>query len=103
FLKELPLNPNKKIDRKALPAPDHYYRSSNYIAPRNAWEEKLASLWSQLLKVQPISVTDDFFLLGGHSLLVMKLLASIKQEFHIELPFRSIFDCPTIEKLALLL
>lgn len=103
FLKELPLNPNKKIDRKALPAPEHYYRSSDYVAPRNAWEEKLASLWSQLLKIQPISVTDDFFLLGGHSLLVMKLLASIKQEFNIELPFRSIFDCPTIEKLALLL
>lgn len=103
FLKELPLSPNKKVDRKALPAPEHYYRSSDYIAPRNPLEEKLVSFWSELLKVKPIGVTDDFFLLGGHSLLVMKLIAWIKQEFHIELPFRCIFDSPTIEKLSLLL
>ncbi len=74
FLEALPLNPNGKIDRKALPAPERSRNSlgTEYVPPRNATEELLASIWAEVLKVERVGINDNFFALGGHSLLAAR-------------------------------
>ncbi len=103
FLDQMPLTPNGKIDRKALPAPDQEsaaVSATEYIAPRTPTEEKLARIWSQVLGVEKIGVNDNFFELGGHSLLATQLVSRIRDEFEIELPLRSIFEVPFVAELA---
>jgi amino acid adenylation domain-containing protein len=101
----LPLTPNGKVDRKALPDPE---KSSGkltptYVAPRNTAELWLAEIWEQILGVRPVGVTNSFFELGGHSLLIVRLMDSIKSRWGRELPLTTLFQYPTIEKLAVLL
>ena len=99
---KLPLSPNGKVDRKALPAPEgSREESSDYVAPRNAVEEKLAEIWSEVLHVGMIGVHDNFFSLGGHSLLATQVVSRIRKWSQIELPLRALFEGPTIEKLGL--
>ncbi|MDZ7342104.1 MAG: non-ribosomal peptide synthase/polyketide synthase, partial [candidate division KSB1 bacterium] len=103
FLDAMPLTPNGKIDRKALPAPDQEsaaVSATEYVAPRTPTEEKLARIWSQVLGVEKIGVNDNFFELGGHSLLATQLVSRIRDEFEIELPLRSIFEVPFVAELA---
>ena len=102
-LEALPLTPSGKVDRKALPAPVAKSRDeSAYVAPRSATETLLAGLWEQALGVRRIGVHDDFFALGGHSLLAAQVLSRLNREHAIVLPFRSIFEAPTIERFAAL-
>jgi acyl carrier protein len=101
-LEALPLTVNGKVDRGRLPSPDtvEHLRDREFVAPRTAVEERLTALVTELLGVQPIGVTDNFFLLGGHSLLGTQLIARLRQAFGVNLGLRSVFDHPTIEDLA---
>ncbi|MEJ2637130.1 MAG: phosphopantetheine-binding protein [Calditrichia bacterium] len=98
----MPLTPNGKIDRRALPKPDNISADSNtdYLAPRNEIEEKIVDISSQLLGAEKIGVHDNFFKLGGHSLLATQFLSRLQTAFRIKLPLRQIFETPTVEGLA---
>ncbi|MDD1413456.1 amino acid adenylation domain-containing protein [Dolichospermum sp. ST_con] len=98
-LEKLPLTPNGKIDRKALPAPNVGV-AGLYTAPRNEVEAQLLQLWSAVLERQEISIHDNFFDLGGHSLLVIKLLNLMQEMFGQKLTLSSLFQNPTIAQLA---
>ncbi|BAY78314.1 amino acid adenylation domain-containing protein [Nostoc linckia NIES-25] len=100
-LEALPLTPNRKVDRRALPAPDLYSdRLDRYVAPRTSVEEMLSQIWVQVLKVGQIGIHDNFFEIGGHSLLATQLVSRIRNTFKIELPLRSLFAAPTVAQLA---
>ena len=101
-LVELPLTPNGKVDRRALPMPDQNRPALTdvYQAPRTSIENTLASLWSEILKVDKIGIHDNFFDLGGHSLLATQIVSRIRGHLSIELPLRSIFESPTVAELA---
>ena len=101
-LESLPLLPNGKINRNALPAPDWTQRDAEheFIAPRTPTEEVLAGIWGQVLGIERVSVADNFFDLGGHSLLATQVVSRIRTAFQVELPLRNIFESPTIAALA---
>ncbi|HXO26083.1 MAG TPA: condensation domain-containing protein, partial [Thermoanaerobaculia bacterium] len=104
-LPALPLTVNGKIDRAALPAPEWTSQAAaaQYLAPRNADEEVLLALWSELLDagaVERAGAAADFFALGGHSLLATQLLSRVRDAFGVELPVRSVFECPTVAAFA---
>jgi len=100
-LEQIPLTPNGKVDGKALPLHSFEKKSSiDYVPPRSELERKLVSLWSDLLKIEKISITDNFFTLGGHSLLAVRLMAAIETELGQKLPLSSLITGPTIEQLA---
>lgn len=105
LLDALPLTPNGKVNRRALPAPDHAKssREETHVPPRDALEWQLLQIWEQVLKVAPISVRDDFFAIGGHSLLAVRLMAKIQQQFDKNIPLAALFQNSTIEQLAELL
>lgn len=101
ILDALPLTPNGKVDRAALPAPN--WSAADAMAPRepeSAVERALAGLWREILQVDPIGVDEDFFALGGHSLLGARLLARVRAYFGIDIPTRSLFDAPTVALMA---
>ncbi|MEW9702942.1 amino acid adenylation domain-containing protein, partial [Paenibacillus sp. SI8] len=100
-LEELPLTSSGKLDRRALPKPEKVIQSSTeYAAPRNPIEERLAAIWREVLKLPDIGVKHNFFELGGHSLWAARLAGKIYKEMNIELPLREIFRSPTIESMA---
>ena len=100
-LEALPVTPNGKVDRAALPAPDWVEsRTESYMAPRTATEEALARLWEDILENAPVGIHDDFFALGGHSLLAMRVIAGVADIFGVTLPVRAIFEDPTLAALA---
>jgi amino acid adenylation domain-containing protein len=98
-LDEFPLTPNGKIDRQALPHPNHESHSL-YEAPRNNIEQQLTEIWSLIVECEKISIHDNFFDLGGHSILAIKLLNEIQKNFNQELSLTSLFQNPTIAQLA---
>jgi amino acid adenylation domain-containing protein len=100
-LDALPRNPNGKIDRKALPAVENLSSELiGYVAPRTPTEQALKVIWQEILLVEPIGIYDNFFTLGGHSLLGMQLVARINESLQIELPLKYLFQFPTIASLA---
>jgi amino acid adenylation domain-containing protein len=105
FLDSFPLTQNGKIDRKALPAPSHSNVSAahEFVAPGTETEKKLAAMWIELLKVERIGIHDDFFDLGGHSLMAIKALSRIREEFDVDLPLATLLQAPTIAQLGALL
>ncbi|WP_375328979.1 amino acid adenylation domain-containing protein [Microcystis sp. BLCC-F210] len=101
FLESLPLTTNRKVDRRALPAPDTIgNRRDQYVAPRNGIEEMLVQIWTEILKVEQVGIYDNFFEIGGHSLLATQLVSRIRSLFKIELPLRSLFGAATVAELA---
>jgi acyl carrier protein len=100
MLDELPLTPNGKVDRRALPAPEDTASGTEYVAPRTTTEEVLASIWSEVLEAERVGVMDNFFELGGHSLLATQLMSRVREAFGVEVPLRSVFGNPTIERMA---
>ena len=101
-LRELPLSPNGKVDRKTLPAPQasDYQRDHEYLAPRDKIERKLVAIWEELLGVKPVGVKDGFFDLGGKSLQAARLFTKIISSFGKELPLTTLIHAPTVELLA---
>ncbi|RQR70570.1 MULTISPECIES: non-ribosomal peptide synthetase [unclassified Burkholderia] len=100
-LARMPVTANGKLDRGALPQPDaaHRIRPQTYVAPVSAVELRLAQMWSEILGLPRIGVHDNFFQIGGHSLLAVRLVARIRDAFGSEMPLLSLFACPTIAEL----
>lgn len=98
----LPVTANGKVDHTALPLPSasNALPEAHFVAPRTIVEQRLAAILSPLLRVERVSVKDNFFLLGGHSLLGTQLLTRIKESFGVELSLLSLFDHPTLEGMS---
>jgi acyl carrier protein/2-polyprenyl-3-methyl-5-hydroxy-6-metoxy-1,4-benzoquinol methylase len=101
-MERIPLNPNGKVDRKALPEPKTAASTAVFIPPRNEQEEKLAVIWADVLNIgkEKIGIDDNFFELGGHSLRAAVLISKIHEELDIEIPLREVFQRPTIRGLS---
>ncbi|WP_456407429.1 amino acid adenylation domain-containing protein [Caldithrix abyssi] len=102
FLDAMPLTPNGKIDRRALPKPqlDRSAVQAEYIAPRNEVEEKLTQIVSELLNIEKVGIHDNFFELGGHSLLATQFMSRLRTTFGVEMPLIKLFEKPTVAGLA---
>jgi hypothetical protein len=101
-LAALPLTPNGKVDRNALPDPtwDRSAETREYRAPSTPTEETIAAIWREVLDIEDVGVHDNFFALGGHSLLGMQVVSRMRHQLELDLPLRAIFDTPTIAALA---
>ena len=101
-LPEIPVTPNGKVDRRALPAPrsDDFKTDVDFIAPRNDLEKVLAHAWSAVLGIDEIGVMHNFFELGGHSLLATQLISRLRDDLKSDLPIALIFEAPTIAQMA---
>ncbi|MFC5743592.1 non-ribosomal peptide synthetase [Dyella tabacisoli] len=99
-LERMPLTPNGKVNRGALPAPDMTRSEAGYVAPRTPIEETMAVLWAEVLKLDRVGVHDDFFALGGHSLLAVQLVSQLRKRAGIEMELRHLFSHPTLGALA---
>lgn len=104
FLNALPLTPNCKVDRNALPAPTPAGTGTHgagvQVTPRTPIEAELSQIWAEVLKQEQIGIHDNFLELGGHSLLATQILSRLRDAFAVELPLRSLFEAPTIAQLA---
>ncbi len=98
-LAALPVTPNGKLDRQALPAPELAH-AAEYAVPSGPEEEMLAALWSELLGVERVGAGDNFFALGGHSLLGTRVVSRLREAFGVEVPLRGLFEAPTVAALA---
>ncbi|WP_459209685.1 amino acid adenylation domain-containing protein [Aquimarina rhabdastrellae] len=100
-LTEFPLTPNGKINRKALPEPStEAITQQEYVAPETPIEEKLVAIWEELLTISPIGINDNFFEIGGHSLLAVRLIPLLHEAFELEINVRELFEYPTISSLS---
>jgi amino acid adenylation domain-containing protein len=102
FLDSIPLTPNGKVDRNSLPAPSHERQADNstYLPPRNAMEKELVAIWEDILGVSPVGVQDDFFDVGGHSLLAVRLLSAIEEKIGQRVSLAALLQGRTIEYVA---
>ncbi|HEX3693491.1 MAG TPA: amino acid adenylation domain-containing protein [Solirubrobacteraceae bacterium] len=101
-LTELPVTPNGKLDRAALPAPDGARPELErpYAEPEGPMQEALASIWREVLSIDKVGIDDDFFRLGGHSMLAVRMVARVRDTLGLELPLARVFERPTIRELA---
>ncbi|HSF73487.1 MAG TPA: non-ribosomal peptide synthetase, partial [Microcoleus sp.] len=101
-LENMPLTPNGKVDRRALPDldTDSEDLTENYVAPRTDLEKAIGKIWAKVLGKQQVSIYDNFFELGGHSLLATQLISRIRDALQVELSVSSLFEAPTVASLA---
>ncbi len=97
-MESLPLTANGKLDRRALPHPDGAERTSGatYVPPRNELEQNLAQIWKEVLRVEKVGIHDNFFDIGGHSLLSTQIVSRINQRFSVDVSLQQLFEMPTI-------
>ncbi len=95
-----PLNKNGKVNRALLPDPFSGLAQTQRVAPRNETEQALLAIWQQVLNIEHIGVTDDFFRLGGHSLKATQIVSLMRKQLGLEVPLKLIFEAPTIALLA---
>jgi amino acid adenylation domain-containing protein/FkbM family methyltransferase len=100
LLEELPLTSNGKIDRKLLPQPEIKESSKVYVKPRTRLEKILSGLWKNILQVDNISITDNFFEIGGTSLLCVKFVSTLQKELDKKIPIVKVFQYPTVSSLS---
>ncbi|KAJ1464403.1 condensation domain-containing protein, partial [Baffinella frigidus] len=98
-LEQLPLTPNGKVDRKGLPSPDMSLQQKSYVAPTTETEKLLCEIWQEVLGLERIGITDNFFALGGHSLLVMKIISTVQQQ-GFSLTAKEFFSAAVLSDLA---
>ncbi len=98
----LPVTANGKLDRKALPAPDQSRPGleETFIAPRTPTEERVSTIWSEVLQIEKIGINDNFFSLGGHSLLATQIMTRVRDAFDVNLPLSNFFETPTVANLS---
>ncbi|MBW4454440.1 MAG: amino acid adenylation domain-containing protein [Nostoc indistinguendum CM1-VF10] len=103
-LQTFPLTANGKVDRKALPAPDKINADieKSFVAPRNSLEEQIADIWSQVLRLEKVGIHNNFFTLGGHSLLVTQLISRMRDALNVELLIQDVFANPTVAELSVI-
>ncbi|MCK1502136.1 non-ribosomal peptide synthetase [Bradyrhizobium sp. 188] len=101
-LDRMPLTPNGKIDRQALPEPGgaDWEKEHGYVAPRNPVEEMVAAIWAEVLALGRIGIEDDFFERGGHSLLATRAMSRVRSNLGVELPLRKLFELRTVAGVA---
>ncbi|HEX5709303.1 MAG TPA: amino acid adenylation domain-containing protein, partial [Pyrinomonadaceae bacterium] len=99
-LDAMPLTPNGKVDRKALPKPSEGTMRVEYVGARTPVEGVLAGVWSRLLGLEKVGVNENFFELGGHSLLATQLVSGVREALGVDLPLRAVFESPTVAELA---
>lgn len=101
-LAELPLNPNGKVDKKVLPLPElrSTRMKAEHVAPRNAIEKTLSTIWGKALGVEDLGVHDNFFDLGGHSIMGIQMLTQVEQQLSRKLALNSLFQAPTVALFA---
>ncbi|UII73719.1 non-ribosomal peptide synthase/polyketide synthase [Pseudomonas sp. HN11] len=97
FLDRMPLNPNGKLDRQALPKPDASSVQQAWQAPVTALQQQVAAIWADILGVERVGLTHHFFELGGHSLLAMQVVSRIRQALHLEVPLKLLFEQPRLD------
>jgi amino acid adenylation domain-containing protein len=100
FLDEFPLTVNGKVDRKKLPKPDRLSTHTQYVPPQNELDEKLVLIWERILKIDKIGINDNFFIMGGDSLLAAQVLIQVETTFLIEIALTDIYETPTIATLS---
>jgi amino acid adenylation domain-containing protein len=102
FIAQLPLSPNGKVDRRALPLPEQVNDKSAelFVEPRTPIEKTLSQILSEVLGVQRIGINHNFFDLGGHSLLAMQVISRVREVFDVEIPLRTLFEHPTLAQMA---
>jgi len=102
FMEIFPLTPNSKVDRLSLPAPEikRLETKREFSAPRTHTEKSLAKLWSEVLNIKKISVQDNFFDLGGHSLSAIQITSQMQKKLNVNIPLQTFFDYPTIAGLS---
>jgi amino acid adenylation domain-containing protein len=100
FLQALPLTASGKLDRRALPDPGTLQREKGFAPPRDALETQLVAIWEKALRFKPIGITDNFFQIGGNSLLAVGIFAEIERTLGKQLPLATLLQMPTVERLA---
>nr|WP_314532434.1 non-ribosomal peptide synthetase [uncultured Pseudomonas sp.] len=96
LLEQMPLSPNGKLDRKALPKADSSLQAREYVAPNSELEQQIAAIWADVLDVERVGLHDNFFELGGHSLLATQVVVRLREQLHAEFDVKSIFTTPTL-------
>jgi len=104
-LPSMPLTPNGKIDKRALPVPQKPDQKVEDVtaAPASPTEETLAQIWREVLRIDRVGVRDNFFSLGGHSLLVTQVMSRVQEAFQVSMTMRQFFEAPTISSLAVVI
>jgi acyl carrier protein len=102
MLQAIPVTPNGKVNRRALPVPDTLRPDleQGYLAPRTPAEETLARIWAEVLKLERVGVNDNFFELGGHSLLATQVISRIRETLELDVPLRRMFERPVLADFA---
>ena len=102
MLDALPLTPNGKVDRRTLPAPDQARPELEraFVAPRTPVEGKLSGIWTEVLGLDQVGIHDNFFSMGGHSILAIQVMSRVRDAFQVEFPLRRLFESPTVADLS---
>lgn len=102
---QMPRTPIGKIDRKALPVPDQDRPelAHEYVAPRNPVEQMIADLWAKTIGIEKVGIYDNFFDLGGHSLMATQIISRLRNTYNVEIPLRKLFEAPTVANLAMVI
>ncbi|NMZ19529.1 non-ribosomal peptide synthetase [Pseudomonas rhodesiae] len=96
FLAQMPLTPNGKLDRKGLPAPDASLMQQTYVAPETELEQQIAAIWAEVLRLPQVGVNDNFFEVGGHSLLAIQITSRVQAELGLDVPLVEVFQTETL-------
>jgi len=99
-VRSMPLDPNGKVDRRALPEPDGPCLAAGFVAPRTPLEEQVAAIWAEVLGLERVGAEDDFFALGGHSLLATRIVSRLARDIGVEVGLRALFEEPTVRGVA---
>ncbi|HEY9652927.1 MAG TPA: SagB family peptide dehydrogenase, partial [Coleofasciculaceae cyanobacterium] len=99
-LDALPLTANGKVNRLALPAPEHLLQTRTYVMPRTKMEQFLAGIWQEILQLDRVSIHDNFFELGGDSLKAIQIISRLRETFQLQLPVQSLLEAPSLASLA---